>query len=79
MFLIVVVDHDGNYKSDNLMVSELHRIKESFAKQEIGLRGFTYLTSSDALKGAGDDLDRIVFDEDIQGKTDRFILVFEKP
>ncbi len=75
----VVVDHDGNYKSDNLMVSELHRIKESFAKQEIGLRGFTYLTSSDALKGAGDDLDRIVFDEDIQGKTDRFILVFEKP
>ena len=75
----VVVDHDGNNESDNLMVSELHRIKESFAKEEIGSRGFTFLTSSDALKGAGDDLDRIVFDEDIQGKTDRFILVFEKP
>ena len=75
----VVVDHDGNNESDNLMVSELHRIKESFAKEEIESRGFTFLTSSDALKGAGDDLDRIVFDEDIQGKTNRFILVFEKP
>ena len=75
----VVVDHDGNPQSDNFTVSELHRIKESFARTEIEARGFRFVTSSDALKGTVDDLDRIVFDEDIKGRTVRFILVFEKP
>ena len=75
----VVVDHDGDPAADNFTVSELHRILEPFAKQEIEARGFRYVTSSDALRSSVDDRSRIVFDEDIQGRTDRFVLVFEKP
>jgi len=74
----VVVDHAGDANSDNETVSELHRIIESFAKQEIEQRGFRFVTSSDALRNPADDRSMIVFDLPIQGKTDRFVLVFEK-
>ena len=74
----VVVDHSGDPDSDNETVSELHRIIESFAKQEIEQRGFRYVGSSDALRNPEDDRSMIVFDLPIQGKTDRFVLVFEK-
>ena len=74
----IVVDHAGDPGSDNDTVSELHRIIESFARQEIEARGFRFVASTDALRNPADDRSNIVFDEGIQGKTDRFVLVFEK-
>lgn len=74
----VVVDHAGDADSDNDTVADLHRIIESFARQEIEQRGFRFVTSSDALRNPDDDHSMIVFDLPIRGKTDRFVLVFEK-
>jgi len=74
----IVVDHAGDPESDNETVADLHRIIESFARQEIEARGFRFLTSPDLLRNPNDDRSHIVFDEDIQGRTDRFVLVFEK-
>ena len=74
----VVVDHAGDPTMDNDSVAELHRIIEPFARQEIEARGFHYVTSSDALRNPDDSRQHIVFDEDIQGRTDRFVLVFGK-
>jgi predicted methyltransferase len=74
----VVIDHAGDPTSDNETVSELHRIIESFARQEIEQQGFRFVASPDALRNPEDDRSMIVFDEPIQGKTDRFVLVFEK-
>ena len=74
----IVVDHAGDPDSDKETVSELHRIIESFAQQEIEARGFRFVGSTDALRNPADDRSNIVFDEGIQGKTDRFVLVFEK-
>ncbi len=74
----VVVDHAGEPGSKTELVADLHRIIENFARQEIEARGFHYVTSSDALRNPEDDRNRIVFDEDLQGHTDRFVLVFEK-
>jgi len=75
----VVVDHaaaDGMPQEEAL---ELHRIDESFAIKEIERAGFRFLSSSSALRNPQDDRSMIVFDSDIKGRTDRFVLVFEKP
>ncbi len=74
----VVVDHAGDPVSDNETVSELHRIIESFARSEIEKHGFQFVSSPDVLRNPNDDRSMIVFDLPIQGKTDRFVLVFEK-
>jgi predicted methyltransferase len=58
---------------------ELHRIEESFARQDGESYGLNYAGSSDALRNSADDYTAVVFDPDVRGKTDRFVLVFEKP
>jgi predicted methyltransferase len=75
----VVVDHAGDPDMNHADVLELHRMDEQFAKMEIQQRGFRFVSSSDALRNPNDDRSMIVFDLDVQGKTDRFVLVFEKP
>ena len=75
----VVVDHAGEENMDPEVIADLHRIKESFTYNEIEAAGFKFVDSSDALRNPRDDHTMIVFDLDIQGKTDRFVLAFEKP
>ncbi len=75
----VVIDHAAGTDMDMAEALELHRIHESFAKSDIESYGFKYITSSSALRNPDDDHSMIVFDSDIKGKTDRFVLVFEKP
>ena len=75
----VVVDHQGNPESDLESITDLHRLDETFIRAEIESHGFVFVGSSDALRNPNDDRDRIVFDEDLQGRTDRFVLAFEKP
>ena len=58
--------------------TDLHRIDQAFIRSELSAQGFTFIGSSEVLSNPDDDHDRIVFDEDLQGHTDRFILVFEK-
>ena len=74
----VVVDHAAEPGADKGVAAELHRMAEDFARTEIEARGFRLVTSSDALRNPEDDRHRIVFDEDLQGRTDRFVLAFEK-
>ncbi len=75
----LVVDHAGNPAADLETITDLHRMDEDFIRQEIIAQGFHYLGSSDALRNGDDDRDRIVFDEDLQGRTDRFVLLFARP
>ena len=75
----VVVDHAADPAADQETAGDLHRIVEAFARQEIESRGFHFVASTDALRNAADDRNRIVFDEDLQGRTDLFVLAFEKP
>lgn len=75
----VVVDHAGEPGMEMEDTTDLHRIGEAFLRSDIEARGFNYIGAEDALRNPEDDRTRIVFDEDLQGKTDRFVLVFEKP
>ncbi len=49
-----------------------------FAKKDISSHGFTLVGSSDALRNPTDDHSIMVFNPEVRGKTDRFILVFAK-
>ncbi|MDD9895067.1 MAG: hypothetical protein OXU24_04670 [Gammaproteobacteria bacterium] len=75
----VVVDHAGDESMEHDIVADLHRIKENFARREIEAAGFRFVGATDALRNPQDDRSMIVFDLDVQGKTDRFVFAFEKP
>ena len=75
----LIVDHVAAANSGSSAAQELHRIDPVFARRQIESRGLRYVTSSDSLRNATDDHTKFVFDPEIRGKTDRFLLVFEKP
>ena len=75
----VVVDHSGDATMEHDVVADLHRIKEEFTRVEVAAAGFNFVDSTDALRNPEDDRSMIVFDLDVQGKTDRFVFAFEKP
>ena len=75
---LVIVDHAAADGSGKSAAQDIHRIDEAFAKQDIESNGFRFVTSSDVLRNPEDDRTKMVFDKSIRGKTDRFILVFER-
>lgn len=75
----VVVEHAGDEMMESEEVFDLHRMNEALAHSEVESVGFRFVESSDALRNPKDDRSMIVFDSDIKGQTDRFVLSFEKP
>ena len=75
----LVVDHAAATGTGSSSAQELHRIEESFARADIESYGLTFKASSDVLRNPDDDHSVVVFDPAIRAKTDRFVLVFEKP
>jgi predicted methyltransferase len=76
---VLVVDHAALTGSGSNAVQELHRIDETVERADFARAGFTLAATSDALRNPADDRRLSVFKEAIRGKTDRFVLVFEKP
>ncbi|HEY8123611.1 MAG TPA: methyltransferase type 11 [Myxococcota bacterium] len=76
---VLVIDHAAAGGSGNSAAQELHRIDEAFARADFERAGFRFVASSDALRNASDARTLSVFDPAIRGKTDRFVLVLEKP
>jgi predicted methyltransferase len=74
----LIVDHYAAPGSGSASAQDLHRIDVEFAEADIISHGFRLAGSSDALRNPDDDYAVIVFDKAVRGKTDRFILVFEK-
>ena len=74
----LIVDHQAEPGSGKSAAQDLHRIELKFAKQDIASHGFKLVGSSDALRNPADDYSIQVFKPEVRGKTDRFVLVFEK-
>ena len=74
----LVVDHCAEPGSGASAAQDLHRIDEEFVKRDVRRHGFRLADESDALRNPDDDHGVTVFDQKVRGKTDRFILVFEK-
>ena len=75
---LMIIDHSAASGSGSSAAQDLHRIDESYAKQEIARNGFKLIASSDVLRNPNDDRAKLVFDKTVRGETDRFVLLFAK-
>jgi predicted methyltransferase len=75
----LVIDHEAAADAPPDVTSTLHRIRSATVIQEVTAAGFTLEAKSDILHNAGDSHALKIFDPDIKGKTDQFMLRFKKP
>lgn len=74
----LIVDHNANAGTQAKDSQLLHRIEKAYAIKQIEAIGFKLVAESAVLANSDDDKTTSVFAPDTRGKTDRFILVFEK-
>lgn len=74
----LAVDHHAASSAGPEVGGTLHRIGESIVVDHAEAAGLTLIRSSGMHLNAEDPLDNGVFDPAIQGKTSKFVLVFEK-
>lgn len=77
--VFLVVDHRAEDGTGDTAVADYHRIEEAFVRAEIESAGFELAASSDTLSNPDDPRTISVFDPNIRGNTDRFVLLFRKP
>lgn len=75
----VILDHAAADNAPDDVTSSLHRIKKSAVIKEVEAAGFKLVAEGDALHFPGDDGTKRVFENDIRGKTNQFMLKFQKP
>jgi predicted methyltransferase len=75
----VIVDHKAAESGGDDVTDNLHRIKESTTKTEVEAAGFKLVAEGHDLNRPEDDGTKKVFDTDVRGKTNQFMLKFQKP
>lgn len=76
---VIIVDHRGAAGDTSAIASTLHRIDPAVAIAAMVAAGFVPDGQSDVLHRSDDSGALIVFDPQIRGKTDRFVLRFRRP
>lgn len=74
-----VVDHAATGGAPPETGETLHRIDPDLARAEIEAAGFVFEAASNALANPADDHSLEVFDDQIRGRTDRFVFRFRRP
>jgi len=77
--ILGIVDHQAVSGSPAETGSTLHRIDSAIVIAELESVGFALDGKSDVLANPEDDHTKGVFDPEIRGKTDRYVLRFRKP
>jgi predicted methyltransferase len=72
-----IVDHDAGPGAGTTKVESLHRIEKKVVVDEVQAAGFKLAGDGDFLRNPADDHSAKIFD--LAGKTDRFVLRFDKP
>jgi predicted methyltransferase len=75
----VIIDHKAAESAGDDVTEALHRIKESTTKKEVEAAGFKLVAEGKDLNYATDDGTKRVFEADVKGKTNQFMLKFQKP
>ncbi len=74
-----IIDHEAGAGAGATKIKDLHRIEKKVVVDEIQAAGFKLAGEAGFLANPGDDHSAKIFDPSISGKTDRFVLKFEKP
>lgn len=77
--ILAVVDHYAAAGSPRETGGSLHRIDPQIVISELETEGFVLEAKSDILRNMEDDYSKGMFDPEVRGKTDRFVLRFRKP
>jgi predicted methyltransferase len=77
--VVVVIDHAAADGSDVSVTSTLHRIDRGQVVRELEAAGFVLEDESQVLRNPADDHALRVFEGEIRGHTDQFVLRFRKP
>ncbi len=75
---LLIIDHAAPDGTGNSLTQEIHRIEPAFAQADIEQKGFRLVATSDVLRNTEDPRTENVFAKDIRGKTDRFVMLFQK-
>jgi hypothetical protein len=73
-----IIDHDAAAGAGVSAVESLHRIEMQVVIDEARRAGFMLADEGNFLRNPEDDRSKSVFDPAVQGKTDKFVLRFEK-
>ncbi len=76
---VAVIDHYAEAGAPSETGTTVHRIDAAIVVADMEAAGFVLDGQSDMLRNPDDDLSKIVFDPEIRGKTDRFIMRFKNP
>ena len=57
----------------------MHRIDPAIVIRELEAAGFALIEQGDFLRNPADDHAKAIFNPEIRGRTDRFVLKFRKP
>lgn len=76
---LIVIDHAAHDGSDLSVTDTLHRIDQATLVRELEAAGFRLEAESQVLRNPADDRSLRVFEGDIRGRTDQFVLRFRKP
>ncbi len=74
---LLIIDHNAPAGTGREMAGKAHRLNEDFAKQSLTSRGFVLEKTYDGLRNKSDQLDKLVFDPAVQGKTDRYVHLYK--
>jgi predicted methyltransferase len=77
--IYIVLDHVAAPGSPDNVTDTLHRIEPSVVRREVEAAGFRFVSESKALANPNDPHTAGPFNPSIQGKTDQFIIKFQKP
>ena len=73
---LLIVDHNAAAGTGREAASKLHRLNEDWAKNSITSHGFVFEKSYDGLRNPKDQLDKMVYDPAVKGKTDRYVHLY---
>jgi predicted methyltransferase len=74
---LLIVDHNAPAGTGREMAGKAHRLNEDFAKKSLTSHGFVLEKTYDGLRNKDDQLDKLVFDAAVRGKTDRYVHLYK--
>jgi predicted methyltransferase len=70
---LLIIDHNAAAGTGKEAAGKLHRLNEEWSKKSLTSAGFTFVKSYDGLRNPDDQLDKMVYDPAVKGKTDRYV------
>jgi predicted methyltransferase len=75
----IVLDHAAAANAPEDVTRTLHRAKEATVRSQAEAAGFRFVASGTMLRNPADDGTKPVREQDVAGKTNQFVLKFQKP